>query len=295
MIMRILVPMAILMLFSGNAKAIILLGLDNSANQTDPGTGVPFDAVARVSNALSGSIGGSAVHLGNGWMITANHIGAIAYTTFDGSTFYNRDVSVLPQRIGTTDMKLFRLETTPTVGAARIYSGTSENTGPATLIGWGRGRDPNVPVNSTTVNWSNSLSTSAKRWGLNRPATIINDSYTHSLINYEQESILTVLGDSTTGLGANEAAAITHDSGSGMFQQISGEWYMIGLATRVEVANVSTFGDDNIASLDRGDVNFFIRMGTYEDDIMAIVPEPSTTVVTGLFAVLALMRRQRVL
>lgn len=282
----------LMFLCCGSARAIILFGLDNLANQTDPGTGVPFDAVARVSNALSGQIGGSAVHLGNGWMLTADHVGSIAFTTFNGTDFYNRDVSVEPIRIETTDMKLFRLDTTPTVAAAQIYFGSGETTAPATLIGWGRGRDPSVPVNTSSVAWSNSLTTSAKRWGWNRPASVDDLSYTLNAKNYEQEVILTILGGSPSGLGANEAAAITHDSGSGMFQQIGGEWYLIGLAATVEVSGTSVFGSDDLSPT-RGDWNAFVRVGTYYDAIMQEIPEPSTSALSGLLALLAMMRRVR--
>jgi len=279
--------------WSTSAQAIILFGLDNSANQTDPGTGVPFDAVARVSNSTSGQIGGSAIHLGDGWMITADHVGSIAFTTFDGSTFYNRDTTQPTIQIGTTDMKLFRLDTTPTVGKANIYAGTSENAGPATLIGWGRGRDPNVPIGSTSVTWSNSLNTSAKRWGLNRPAGLIADSYTFNSKNYMQDTILTVLGSDPTGLGENEAAVITHDSGSGMFQQIDGIWYLIGLAVRVEFSGVSTFGNDDILSPERGDLNYFVRTSAYQNEIMAyVIPEPEVGLL-GIIGIFALSLRRR--
>ncbi len=278
---------------SAGAQAIILFGLDNSANQTNPGTGVPFDAVARVSNAISGQIGGSAVHLGNGWMLTADHVGSIAYTTFNGSQFYSRDVSQPTIQIGTTDMKLFRLNTIPAVSVAQVYFGNLETNAPATLIGWGRGRNPTVQVNSDTVAWSNNLNTSAKRWGLNRPAKVENLSYTLYSKNYSQQSILTVLGNDSTGLGANEAAVIEHDSGSGMFQQIGGEWYLIGLAVTVEVWGESTFGNDDFFSADRGNVNFFVRTSTYYNEIMAVIPEPSVSSLSGICVLLLLGRRKR--
>lgn len=285
----------VLLFFCNSANAIILLGFGNTANQTDPGTGVPFNAVARVSNATVGSIGGSAVHLGGGWMITADHVGLIAFTTFDGATFYNRDVSVAPIQIGATDMKLFRLTTIPPVSAATVYSGSAENTGPATLIGFGRGRDPNSVVGSSTVAWSNSLNTSAKRWGLNRPAALITDSYTLNSKLYEQQTILTVLGSDPTGLGGNEAAVLTHDSGSGMFQQINGVWYLIGLAVRVEVSGSSEFGNDDISSPTRGDLNYFVRVSDYHAEIMGeMIPEPSITLLTVSLAMLCMLQRRRV-
>ena len=48
------------------ARAVILFGLDNSANQTDPGTGFAFGSVGLLSDAAKANPMGSAIHLGNG-------------------------------------------------------------------------------------------------------------------------------------------------------------------------------------------------------------------------------------
>lgn len=84
------------------AQAIILLGLGNSDNLTDPGSGAPFASVARLSNGL-GTIGGSGIYLGNGYILTANHVGPFSSVTFDGVTTYTHD-GMTPQQVGTTDI-----------------------------------------------------------------------------------------------------------------------------------------------------------------------------------------------
>jgi len=274
------------------AQAVILFGLDNSANQTDPGTGVPFDAVARVSNSSGTTLGGSAVHIGGGWMITANHVGPFDAATFDGVSFYSRDTSTPTVQLGTADMKLFRLTQTPTVSAANVYSGASETTGPATIIGWGVGRDPSIAVNSSTVTWGNE-STSAKRWGLNNPAGL----FTITSGGYDFEAIFTILGASSglpPGLGASEAAVTLLDSGGGMFQQIDGIWYLIGIATNVEVGGSSSFGNNDLSG-ERGDANFFARVGNYSDQIFSItgIPEPSAAMLLCLSMTALCARRVR--
>jgi len=278
--------------WSAAAEAIILFGLDNSANQTDPGTGVPFDAVARVSNSAGTILGGSAVHIGDGWMITANHVGPFDSATFDGATFYNRDTSTPTIQLGSADLKLFRLTTTPTVSAALVYPGTSETTAPATLVGWGHGRDPSVPINSNTVAWSGSDSTSAKRWGLNRPAGFTNLSYS----SYSFQSIFTILGSTSgdpAGLGENEAAVLLLDSGAGMFQEIGGIWYLIGIAVSVEVGGTSLFGNDGLVD-ERGHLNYFARVSNFSDDIFQItgIPEPGCGLL-GIIGILATGLRRR--
>jgi len=276
------------LVLSGAAHAVILFGLDNSANQTDPGTGVPFDSVARVFNGSS--IGGSAVYLGDRWMLTANHVGPYNSVSFNGITSYSWD-GAPPIQIGTTDMKLFRLTTEPTVAAVPLYSGSSELSAPATLVGWGVGRDPSVPVNTNAVQWGGN-STSAKRWGLNEPRGFMGLAYD----SYTYQALYTVLGSATgspAGLGANEAATTFLDSGSGLFQEFGGVWYLTGITTTLDTLNSSNFGNDQI-SLPRGDRNFFARISAYESEISAIIiPEPTATVfITGALLFYS-MRRQR--
>lgn len=252
------------------AGAVILFGLDNTANQSDPGTGVPFSGVGMLADAGLANPMGSAIYLGGGYMLTANHVGMKPYVTFDGTTFYQRDLSYTPVQVAANvDMQIFRLTTAPTVAAVNLYTGASERIAPATLIGWGKGRNPTVPVDSLAVSWGDD-STIAKRWGLNTPLALAG-----AILPYD--AFYTVLGSATgspAGLGANEAAAAHLDSGSGLFQQIGGTWYLIGLTTAVSVAGTSTFGNDQSYG-PSGDANYFARVGTYSSAILAIIPEPS--------------------
>jgi hypothetical protein len=235
-----------------------------------------------------GTIGGSGIYVGNGWMLTANHVTPYDSVTFDGVTNYSWD-GAAPIQLGTSDMKLFHLASMPTVPAVPVYGGTGEQPVPSTMVGWGVGRD-STAVNTDSVGWGND-STSAKRWGLNTPRAIQNIGYD----SYSYEAFLTVLGSSTSGtppgLGASEAAATLYDSGGGLFQQIGGTWYLIGLATAVEANNVSVFGNDQTAD-PNGHINYFVRVRNYESTIASIIPEPSTALLTG-FGLLLLCRRRR--
>ena len=272
------------------ATAVILFGLDNTANQTDPGTGVPFDSVGKIS--VGGVISGSAIHLGSGYMLTANHVGIHPDVTFDGSTFYERDVSYIPTQVAPgVDMKVFKLTTTPTVGAVNIYGGISEEVAPATHVGWGRGRLGTVPVESAAVTWGDA-STNEKRWGLNTPTYVEMVSGG----GYSYEAIVTVLGSATAispGLGSNESAATLYDSGSGLFQSIGGTWYLIGLATAVDTGGTSNFGEDIVSGAGKGDANYFVRVGTYQSDIIALIPEPGVWLMAMLGGAGWVMRRKR--
>lgn len=287
---KILGGIAAMIAASPACHAVILFGLDNSANQTDPGIGSPFSTVALLADAGKANPSGSAVHLGGGYMLTANHVGMRPYVTFDGSTFYQRDLSFSPVQVAANvDMQVFRLTTTPTVGSASLYAGSGEQIAPAVLVGWGVGRNPTVPVDSASVSWGGT-GTIAKRWGVNTPRGLVNVAYQSGAYT----TIYTVLGTDTgtpAGLGDSEAAATLYDSGSALFQNLGGSWYLIGLTTGVETGGTSIFGNDTSAS-PNGDLNVFARVSTYRMGILAIVPEPSTAAL-ALMSVLALAVRRR--
>ena len=258
------------------ALGIINFGLDNSGNLTDPGTGAPFDAVARVSSSGGGSPAGSAIHLGNGYMLTADHVANRSHVSFDGTIEYARDTSFAPVQVAPgVDMKVFRLNTTPSVSAVKLLDSSTELIAEATMVGWGRGRDSTVPVNSATVSWGGD-STIDKRWGLNVPRATLLVDYSFGGKDYEFAGLGTVLGsdsDTPAGLGANEGALTTYDSGSGLFQLISGEWSLIGVAVTVQTNGSSTFAGDSLDDATRGDLNAYARVSTYHDAIVGIVPE----------------------
>lgn len=266
------------------AQAIILYGADNSANLTNPGTGLPFDSVAMVSDASGNNTTGSAIYLGNGYMLTANHVTPGSHVTFDGVTFYQWDTSFSPVQIGTVDAKIFKLTSNPTVAAVQLYGGNQELTVPAAIVGWGLGRNPAVAINTASVAWGDT-STGDKRWGTNQVADFVN------LVGggYSYTGLRTVLG---TG-SANEAGATLNDSGSGLFQNIGGVWYLTGLTTGVEdgTFGTSTFGNDSVAT--GGTENFFVRISTYNGVITGLIPEPHTVLLSGLAALAMLSRRRR--
>ncbi len=292
--------LGILFLIPGKSDALVLYGENNTQNQTDPGTGVPFDGVARLGNSAGTVIGGTGVHLGNGYILTADHVGPFASVTFDGSTFFTHD-GTAPVRVATgVDMKIFRLTAVPPVSAALIYTGTDELLRPATIVGWGRGRDGSSPPSTSVVGWGDT-GTIAKRWGTNTPQAAI-DGFSYS--SYTFDALETVLGNSA---GASEAAATANDSGSGLFQKIDDTWYLTGITsvvTQKSGASTSTFGTDTPAVVtpgsptgvalfpSGGDVNLFVRTSRYATRIATLVPEPSS-VLMGISGMMLFARRKR--
>jgi hypothetical protein len=274
---------------------MIFWNADNSANQTDPGTGVPWGSVAKVVNSGLTLLSGSAVYLGNGYMLTANHVtmdATFSYVSFDGITTFQIDSSfndgIRPagkQVASNLDMAVFKLTTIPSgPSAVQLLSTPTELIASATQVGWGVGRDPGTALSSTSVPWGDT-STSAHRWGVNEPKALTNIPFGSG----SYEALVTIAGASPSptfspaGLGDSESAATLYDSGSGLFQVIAGQWQLIGLTTGVDQTGTSSFGNDKTVS-PRGDGNYFVRISTYESQIVALIPEPSTSAILAFSA-----------
>lgn len=260
--------------------AIILVGGGNLVNTTNPGSGAPWDEVASVTNSSgTHSTSGSAIHVGGGYMLTANHVSlAQGYVSFDGSSTYQIASGSSVQVMSGTDvvdLKVFQITNNPGTSGVNLFpelaKGQEADFGAATHIGWGTGH--NSADTSNPWAWGNS-STSEKRWGVNvfEGATIF--TYTNGGLNYNFESIYTASDSDAT---FNEAAATLYDSGSGLFIKDGvDQWFLAGTIVTVSTNGSSTFAADNTA-----DLNFAVRIAEYSDEIAALmtaplaVPEPA--------------------
>lgn len=114
------------------ARALVIYG-GSLGHTTDPGHGLPWD-----------NVGNTGIYLGafdtGCWVITAHHVGA-AGIVLDGTSYSS--VAGSAQRIGTSDLLLYRLDTS-TVGAPALpnltFSPFTPNPGqPIVMIGDGSG------------------------------------------------------------------------------------------------------------------------------------------------------------
>lgn len=278
-------------LLSSPAFAIINYGKDNDANTTDPGTGVPWANVSRVTNNDGSKTAGSAIYLGNGYMLTADHVADPTHVTFDGTTMWEVVPESFQQVAAGVDLKVFRLEVDPGLPALMLYEDSLESKDlnrDSVLVGWGLGRDPGDPPGTNLVTWGGE-DTISKRWGNN--TTLISAS----IVSYGSGSETYIYPALETHLsknaGADEAAATLHDSGSALFQNIDGDWYLSGIAAVVTTNGSSLFGTSTT-----GDANYFVRTSSFSDEITAAIPEPSTWALfagCGALVGTVLIRRRR--
>jgi hypothetical protein len=263
------------LLFSSTAQAIILYSGDNDANLTAPDTAreAAFNSVAKITNADGTGIVGSATHVKDKYMLTAEHViykdvtPRRTHVTFDGITYWAIDLNFLPIQIGTADLVLFKLIENPNLPETPLYSSTNERFKTGTLIGWGYGRDTEQ-VNQTgttrTWNWGTGP-TIKKRWGTNRIEATGNANIGGQIYDY----MLTQLNSSQDN---DEAAFAYYDSGSGLFVSNSGTWQLAGITTAV-----STFGSSTFAQFSGSqDANYFVRISQYRQTILNNIPDTST-------------------
>ncbi len=289
-----------LFLFSLRLDALIVFGGDNNATTSAPeSVDLPWDANARVAtfNVATSTVSnpaGSAVHLGFGYMLTANHIANRSHVSFDGITWYARDTSFIPVQVADgVDLKVFKLLETPPVAAVTLHLGGGELNAVGYHVGWGVGRASDDDISQNIQAFGNNT-TIDKRWGTNEVKAVQQQGWTLGSTTYTQQALITVLGNNQ---GPEEAALGLWDSGSGYYQEHNGSIVLAGIAGAITQQNAdsATFDGDRLTGQNIGDRNFMIQIGPYANDIMAIIPEPRFYgLATGLllFVLVAWRRRQ---
>jgi len=246
-----------------NARALIVYdsaSTDNAKNVIDPANvatypaspaiGVPWQYVVRygVNNA-------SAVYIGNGCLLTARHVGTSDTGLLIGGTSYSRDTSFTPLPITIpgspavlVDLQLQKISGDPGLAALPLALPSAAETNKASvLIGWGVGKGAAIPGQGW--NWGDD-STRAFRWGTNT-TSLSTWAMTYTVggtaMNY------TALGVTlNSNKGANEATATLGDSGSALFQSLSGTWTLCGITTVVSTLNSSEYNPS--------DTTYFVRL-----------------------------------
>ena len=286
----ILIFVAASLLFTSISHGIViqnpLFGIEpiNNADQLDVNR-----AVARVCDGDGSNTAGSATYIRGKYLLTANQVENRSHVTFDGFTFYERDTAFEPQQIvaegQNIDLKVIKLLETPDFSGAGIeitmYADKNSNADivqgidDALIVGWGVGNGTSrfAHFSSSSIIWTwGDNSTIDKRRGYNA----VNEAQTFSGEGYNYEALVTDLSPFFF-----EGGIARFDEGAGMFTVIDGEWQLIGIATHYTQTagdNTSTFG----FSFDSypPDLNYFVRISTYIDEIEAVLadppPDPST-------------------
>ena len=256
--------LAAALLSAPSARALIIYGtgpldVNNTLNTTAPASGAPWANVVQF-----GTNNASGVYLGNGCVLTANHVGLVGSVLINGLS-YVVDGSFTPLQVSeppdVVDLKLIRILGSPPLPVVQNlplnFSATADLNLNCTIIGWGVGKG--AIVANQGWNWGGD-STRAQRWGTNKTlSTPVSAVYS----GYSYEALATSFNRS---LGSDTSEITIGDSGSALFQQFGGVWKLAGLTTTVLQYQASAALYDGQYPLPHGDqpdgVNF-VRLAKY--------------------------------
>ena len=225
--------LAAALLCAPSARALIIYGtgptdVDNTRNTTAPASGAPWANVVQI-----GTNNASGVYLGNGYVLTANHVGLVGSILINGIS-YTIDGSFTPLQISEApdyvDLKLFKIIGLPPLPVVQSlplnFSATDLNVN-CTIIGWGLGKG--TVITNQGWNWGDNT-TRAERWGTNKTLSSATAVTPVAGYSYIYEALETNFNRS---LGADTSEISSGDSGSGLFQQFGGVWKLSGITTTV--------------------------------------------------------------
>ncbi len=288
---------------SSPASGLVNIGnpLGNTSAPTGAG-GQPTDPGFANVGSVRGSTG---VYLGNGWVLTADHVGVGTFTVGGNSYNYN---GVDSHQIGGADLRLFRLSTFPALSGVKIAVSTPVIGSETVMIGAGR-----TPQAATATTWYvdtdvdpwlwdtsafpeadsefagyTSNSSKAVRWGTNIISGISSQAYG----SYSTMDLLyTTFSEDPIFQTAYEAQGIRNDSGGAMFVETATGWELAG--TIVTVQNWDNQPGGNTSAI-FGNRTLAVDLADYAAEINSIIPEPRAfALFAGIISATVALRRRR--
>ncbi len=270
-----LVPLAAAALFvAGPATAVLIASGDGSGNISAPPDDPGFANVG-ILNGLS------AVYLGNGWVLTAAHVGqgdltlgGVTYPLVPGS--YTRLTGPNPSP---PDLAVMKIAGDPGLPAPVIVSSPAPNGSQVVLIGRGKSRGAATSwMGHDGWNWDFPF---VMRWGTNRISTT-------GVVVADTQSLAMAFDTLGTGPStADEANAVLGDSGGAVFWKDGSQWKLAGLMFVTSVyegqpAQTSLYTNLTVAgelSYYRGQIQSIISTPAcsdgLDDDLDGLVDHPA--------------------
>jgi hypothetical protein len=244
------------------------------------GSGNPYTGWDYVGNINRGS----GVYLGNGWVLTAQHVG---FGNFNlGGFTYNYagyNYSTFTTTVGTNsyyaDLNLFRIETISTTGKALNMPALTLASSAPVFFGNTTRANQLSQSQAVMIGYGGPSGVGNKSWGIDH-VTGINQAV--SVLTYTSADFSTAYGAMTNSRNVsvtNSAQLVPGDSGGGDFMNVSGSWQLAGVNEAVD-------GNGN---------SYMVEVAYYDAQIqavMAAVPESGSGVLVlgGLGGVIAAAR-----
>ncbi len=227
------------LVFAGAAHGVVIDSGNGTGNTTAPADDFGFENVGVTDTGLSG------VYLGDGWVLTANHVGArpitllgVTYQVVIGSGVQLADPSNPTNP--PPDLYVYRINGYPLLPAIVLSSATPAIGEVVSCLGYGWTREATQTTWSATWQESppsplvvyrgyKSIFNATRRWGTNAVTAVGGDVLdTRSIeLSFDQ------FGGTT-----HESQAVVGDSGGGCFAKRGSTWELVGMM----FANL-TYGD----------------------------------------------------
>jgi hypothetical protein len=258
----------------------------SAANWSTGWTGTGVDGWSYVGD-LGGQGTGGGVYLGNGWVITAAHVGAGSGTYVLDGVSYTVNTST-EHTIGTADLMMFQISSAsglPKLASLTLASSAPTSSTPMVMIGYGGGTGGTISTDSKTgVNGFNVNGSTAgvESWGVSYLS--VADVAT-AFGPYTSTDYRTTFTAATNPLRPS-AIVQGGDSGGGVFiyDTATKKWELSGILELLYTAS----GGQSL-SVDSGDQSGIIDLSQYAAQIDAIevtnpsaTPEPGATALFGL-------------
>lgn len=236
------------LLCPGKAGAVLIASGDGSGNTTPPADDPGFANVGVQAGATS-------VYLGEGWVLTANHVVQTA-PVFDGVAYAvvaGSNVQLQTPGAGPADLRMFRIHPHPPLPSLTLHGSAPALNAEVVLIGRGRDRGPAVVWDGNAG--FESLPSQTMRWGTNRV----------SARNLDVLGTRAFSTDFSASGTTHESQAMTGDSGGAVFLKSGGTWRLVGLLYAVGLIE----GQPGAYAL-YGNLSYAAQLPSYASQIEAL-------------------------
>lgn len=237
------------------ARALVVDG-DPALEQRSPGRDTGYEHVGK----LGGTTG---VYLGEGWVITAGHVGALElwldgekYAAVPGSWAQLRGKAEGKP----PDLGVFRVEPRPDLPRLSISRRPPKVGEPVLLVACGHGRGERIEWDGRAgFRWAPP---NVRRWGLNRIAAVGLDVASPGSATQAFATLFSV-GDK------QEAQAALGDSGGAAFAKRRGVWTLAGILT-----SISSLPGQPPQTAVSGNSTYLADLSRYRGEVLALTGLP---------------------